>query len=1756
MKYLPLLIFLGLFLKIERVSCGNIILKENTSTRAELTSNTVHHFTLQNSLSEINTLQVATPSGVFTELIIPGYYFTQQPGYPKVPVLRRLIEVPAGADVTIEIQSGHYKEFTLNELGLSEIIPAQPPQIKDEKGNTRFYYDTLAYQQDKLYPAQIAGVDILGYTRGLRLGRLHLSPVQYNPVTKVIRIYDELTIRVVFLHPDIQKTREQKNKNRGPYFKNLSHTVINDIAVEKPMDTLVQYPVKYVIVSHPMFQSTLQAFVQWKKKKGFMVIEAYTNNPLVGSTTTSIKNYLQQLYDSSSPSDPPPSFILLVGDIAQLPTFSGVTDTHPTDFFYSDFTGDNLPDVYYGRFSAVTTAQLAVEINKTLQYEQYTMPDPSFLDDCVMIAGVDATYAPTYANGQINYGTALYYNLAHGLNSHTYLYPGSGSQDAQIIQDVCNGCCYANYTAHGSSSGWADPTFTTANIPSLTNLNKYPLMVGNACLTNKFDVAECFGEALIRAEGKGALGYIGASNNTYWDEDFWWAVGAKPVSVNPVYSVTALGAYDRTFHDHGEDFSEWFMTQGQMIFAGNLAVTQGSPASANYYWEIYHLMGDPSLMVYYSQPPPLPVSFNSPIPPGTSTFTVTTAPYAYAALSTGGILKGAAQANASGIAVIQIDPFTQAGTADLVVTAQNFQPYISTVTVNVPATPLCIYAGNVVHDAYGNNNGQVDFGEEIVLDLSVNNFGLMDADSVTVSMQTSDPYITLTDSTEHVDSIPSGTLVTLLNAFSLTVDTALPDGHSFLFSITISCDSQSWISYFSLMGHAPELRMLSHSVSDPAGNHNNKLDIGETAHLLINIKNTGSCPSLSSTASLSTTSNYISLADPVIILPLIPVGLTIQDTFTITASSVTPPGTPAIFTLIVTADNGISDTNVFIIMIGQEPAVIINLDGNNNSAQYIQNAIQANNVSVTSVTAFPANLNLFSSIFLCLGIRNYNHILTQPEGAALAVYLNNGGSLYMEGGDTWYYNMATAVHPMFKITGVHNGYADLDTLNGQNGTLTQGFQFSYSGDNNLIDRIIPTSGSSAFSIFKNTSPVYSTAIAYDGGSYKTIGASHEFGGLTDALPPSTKNVLMKRYLEFFGILPSQAMASFSASPTALSQGNTVSFNDTSVGSPFTWNWRFPGGIPSASALQNPSVIYNNPGNYPVSLSITNPYGVDTLIKNNYIEVSSCNYPTVSLGNYTGCLSTFSLPVLVHNLVNVASISLCLDFEPSQLSYVNYTGVSSLLDDGMVLINQNAGTIFFSWMSLFPISIISDTLFNLTFLPLSAGTFSLTWDTIVTGNCEITDYQGDVLSSGFFNGQVSILPDGAPVTVLISAFPATEVCSGTEVVFTAYGTNYGLTPEYQWKINGVPAAGGPVLITSALNNNDHISCQLFSSAGCASGSPSLSNTLVMSVEPNPVIDLGNDTVIPYGQTLTLTPGNGYADYFWSTGDTTPSLTPTVSGMNFVTVTTSAGCSAIDSIQVTIISYNSITGSLSYSNASNSPLGGDLLQLKNGSVIISHTLSGSDGSFIFSPVDPGDYQVFTYSSKPWGGVNSTDALLTMKHFVGMSHLTGLYQKAADVDNSSVINALDALLIQKRSVGYINSFPAGNWVFTRPNVTFTGLEATSVTVKGLCVGDVNGSYTPASKGKDHENTILKGANKINEDGTVDIFIELTESQHLMISITDQLGRLIQVICEQDIPAGNIHLTWNGKNTNGDFIGEGIYSLRIITDKDNITMPLIKTN
>lgn len=121
----------------------------------------------------------------------------------------------------------------------------------------------------------------------------------------------------------------------------------------------------------------------------------------------------------------------------------------------------------------------------------------------------------------------------------------------------------------------------------------------------------------------------------------------------------------------------------------------------------------------------------------------------------------------------------------------------------------------------------------------------------------------------------------------------------------------------------------------------------------------------------------------------------------------------------------------------------------------------------------------------------------------------------MEGGDTWFYDDPTPVHSMFNINKIDDGTGDMGTLLGQGGTFTEGMTFNYDGDNSYMDHIAAISP--AFNIFENQNPQYCAGVAYDAGSYKTIGCSFEFGGLTDGSGISTKLNLMEEYLNFFGI---------------------------------------------------------------------------------------------------------------------------------------------------------------------------------------------------------------------------------------------------------------------------------------------------------------------------------------------------------------------------------------------------------------------------------------------------------------------------------------------------------------------------------------------------------------------------------------------------------------------------------------------------------------
>ncbi|MEE9554603.1 MAG: C25 family cysteine peptidase, partial [candidate division Zixibacteria bacterium] len=904
-------------------NAGQTIRLSDNQSGATLLSQDQSGISIRIDVGAIEFQQLTTDHGDFIALGVGGFSRSQKVGEPNLPVANRLLDIPFGCELDAVVLDYEIEEISLSDYGLTApIIPVQPSLSKSQNpDDVPFEFKRDLYSQGNYYSLPLTAASEVGVMRAVRIGMISIAPIEYNPVTNTLRVYKNITVRVEYLHPDWAKTEDMKLRYYSPYFETVYSRLFNYEPMSSVLlDDLVQYPVKYVIISDRMFEDQLQPFIEWKIKKGFDVIEAYTDE--IGNSND-IKAYLNGLYDAGEPGDPAPSFVLLVGDDQQIEAFQ--FSGHISDLSFCEYTGDHIPEIYYGRFSAQNPDLLQPQIDKTLEYEQYLMAEPDFLDDVTLIAGVDPTFAPTHGNGQINYGTEYYFNEEHNLFANVWLYPRSDDPGAsgEIIQTVNQGVSLINYTAHGSHDGWADPLLGVSQINGLTNANKYPLAIGNCCLTNTFGDdygSPCAGEVWLQAENKGAVGYIGASNNTYWDEDYWWGVGYTSLPINgnaPPYEETGIGAYDGLFHDHGERIEYYYITNSAVAFSGNMAVEESGSSLSNYYWEVYHLMGDPSVMTYVGLPAENTVDHPGAIVLGESSITVQADPYSYVGLSMNGVLHGSVFIDESGSATFDFSPFEVPGGADFVVSAQNKQPYITTIPVIAPSGPYVVFDSCMVNDEAGNDDGLIDFGEDILLGMRLMNVGPDLAEDVSAVLISDDPYITITDSIEEFGDIEGefGT-VTIADAYGFEVDTGIPDGHSIDFLLMISSSQDSWESEFSLTAHAPEIEFVDVVIDDQSGNGNGIFEAGETVDVVLTLKNVGTSMAGSVAGLISSSDEYVTIDDASGFFGDIAPsenGDNSGDIYVVTAHSDLPPGHAVVFELAVTADGGIEQDLMFVL---------------------------------------------------------------------------------------------------------------------------------------------------------------------------------------------------------------------------------------------------------------------------------------------------------------------------------------------------------------------------------------------------------------------------------------------------------------------------------------------------------------------------------------------------------------------------------------------------------------------------------------------------------------------------------------------------------------------------------------------------------------------------------------------------------------------------------------------------------------------------
>ena len=785
--------------------------------------------------------EVSEDNQSYIRIRLPGAFKPGIPGPPELPVLSRLIELPEDPVYSIEI-------VTLDsiQINLEERFPGMkifPTQVSAQKDGSQISVFHRGYTAEDIsgthYGEPLMRLNYEGKMREVSLGNLQFTPFRYNPGENLLTVFYNAEFKIHFPGQEIAGNRDDIGSTFQKLFK--------DVALRKKGGELKrlieEQPITMLILSDTLFRDTLQSLIDWKKQKGFRIIEAYTSDPEVGETYTDIREYMHEQYTDPPEGFAPPSYLLIVGDVEHVPLSQ--PSGQITDLYYTTFDGpeDYLPEMFHGRISVKTEQELADVIDKILMYEKFEFPDPSFLNRTILIAGYDGIYAAVHGNGQINYAAQYYFNQSNGIDANVYLHPEASSQDLTILNDISQGAALVNYTGHGEYYGWLDPAFRQHHVDTLKNTSRFGLMIGNGCSTNQFNLSgrDCFAESVVKVKDRGAVGYIGCTNDSYWDEDYYWAVGVGPFVSTPLYEETSFGYYDKVFHQGAEDPEDWSPSMGEMIYAGNMTVQQSTSTKKKYYWEIYQLMGDPSLVPWFKVPEDAPVYFPRILPASATVLNLTASSYDYVALSSDGELINAKHANASG-QVQFILPEGSAGQAlQIVVSGDKRQPHIDSVVWGETETGFLEILDYELKLESVKEDEILSPGERFSLELLLVNRGTNAVPEGNLELSCIEPFVEILDSMIEFTSIAPGDSLKILQAFDIQLDPVYKDLNPFTLKIARESGGQSNDIFLLEKIHSPVLVSTELDWEDRSyGNGNGIIEEGEKIRFIWNLSNTGS----------------------------------------------------------------------------------------------------------------------------------------------------------------------------------------------------------------------------------------------------------------------------------------------------------------------------------------------------------------------------------------------------------------------------------------------------------------------------------------------------------------------------------------------------------------------------------------------------------------------------------------------------------------------------------------------------------------------------------------------------------------------------------------------------------------------------------------------------------------------------------------------------------------------------------------------------
>lgn len=796
----------------------------------------------------------------YEQIQLRGCLQSALPGQPSLPWQSVSLMLPEGTEAeSIEVTLSDFQVIEGNH----DLFPYQPSIAYSDTKPHEFLKDESIYQSKAMYPAKAEGRISTQYMNGMGFAFSAFTPVQYEPATG--RISYATKAKVV-----VKTTAAQTDHSSMLWLTPENVRRAERLAQNPEMIQSYQSkgsrPTGYelLVITTPNYENQFDAYVEFYQNRGLRT-RVVTLDEIYGTMSgidnqEKIRNYIIQEYQNNGI-----MMVNLGGDVPDIPYRSfycyvtsgggNQEDNLPADLYFAALDGswnddgdgrwgepgedDLLPEIGIGRMCFSSMSEFENMMHKGMTYQE----SPVLGEFHKVIMGGEHLYDNPVSNGSQYLELLIGEREDNGYTTigipanydFTRLYEEEGNWSGTMLKNAINqGTQYVHHDGHANTSyvaGWYNSDITDNNFSGANGVDhNYTFFHTSGCICGDF-TSNCILEKMTKISNF-AVATIG--NSRYG----WFNEGQTEGPAIHLHRETEDAFYHERIPYAGMALSEAKCQTAPWVTA------PGQWEEGALRWNFYDLniMGDVAVSPWHDEPFTPVVNYSSEILVGTPSTTVSVHDANGNGLANfrcsfyhDDVLLGFGLTDANGQTEITFDPMLDfVDNINLIVTGCDAWPQ-TLETLILPGN--CAYVVYNNYEINDNGNGQADFGESFTLNMSVKNVGTVAASNFTATLSTESEYVTITNPTATYSTINGDQIVTLNDAFGITVSDNVPDLTNVLFFLNCTDGTDTWTSKFYMQLHAPEFKLVDVVLQTATGQ---ALNLGDSGTLHFTFKNNGS----------------------------------------------------------------------------------------------------------------------------------------------------------------------------------------------------------------------------------------------------------------------------------------------------------------------------------------------------------------------------------------------------------------------------------------------------------------------------------------------------------------------------------------------------------------------------------------------------------------------------------------------------------------------------------------------------------------------------------------------------------------------------------------------------------------------------------------------------------------------------------------------------------------------------------------------------